>query len=48
MNAALGKKYRDLILAPGGSVDSEKTLREFLGRDPNDVAFMRMNGFDKA
>ena len=45
MNQELGLKYRKLILGPGGSVDSDITLREFLGRDPNQEAFMKMSGF---
>jgi Zn-dependent oligopeptidase len=38
-------KYRTLILGPGGSKDSDISLKEFLGREPNDEAFMRQNGF---
>ena len=38
-------KYRKFILAPGGSVDSAENLVKFLGREPNDEAFLRMNGF---
>lgn len=45
MNKGLGKKYRDIVLAPGGSIDSDISLKEFLGRDPTDAAYMRMNGF---
>ena len=45
MNKITGKKYRDLILAPGGTVDSGEIIKQFLGREPNDDAFMRMNGF---
>ena len=45
MNQELGKKYRDIILAPGGSKDSDESLRLFLGRDPTDEAFLRLNGF---
>lgn len=45
MNPELGKKYREVILGPGGSRDSAVSMREFLGRDPNDEAFIRMNGF---
>lgn len=45
MNPELGKKYREVILGPGGSRDSDVSMREFLGRDPNDEAFIRMNGF---
>lgn len=45
MNADLGKKYVETVLAPGGSKDGEDVLREFLGREPNDEAFLRMKGF---
>jgi Zn-dependent oligopeptidase len=46
MDPELGAKYRDIILAPGGSRDSDESLRDFLNRDPNDKAFMIQNGFD--
>ena len=45
MSQELGMKYRKLILAPGGSVDSAESLVKFLGREPNDEAFLKMNGF---
>ena len=45
-NKDLGMRYRKIILAPGGSVDSMESLKNFLGRMPNDKAFMRHNGFD--
>jgi Zn-dependent oligopeptidase len=44
MSPVLGKKYRDVILAPGGSVDSIESLRLFLGREPNNEAFLRNLG----
>jgi Zn-dependent oligopeptidase len=46
MNKELGKKYRELILAPGGSADSIEGTVAFLGREPNNDAFMKMNGFN--
>ena len=40
-------RYRKTILAPGGSVDSIESVRKFLGREPNDKAFLVNNGFTK-
>jgi len=45
MNGDLGLKYRKIVLAPGGSKDSSDVIKEFLGREPNEEAFMRMKGF---
>lgn len=45
MNKDLGMKYRKIILAPGGSRDSMELIQEFLGREPNEKAFLEQNGF---
>jgi Zn-dependent oligopeptidase len=45
-NKELGMRYRKTILAPGGSVDSIDNVKKFLGRDPNDKAFLKSKGFN--
>ncbi|KAL6047635.1 metalloendopeptidase [Balamuthia mandrillaris] len=37
----VGKRFRDIILARGGTKDSIDNLKEFLGREPNQDAFLR-------
>lgn len=44
MDPALGKKYRELVLAPGGERDSMENLVAFLGRTPTQDAFLRHIG----
>jgi len=46
-NEALGKEYRNKILAPGGSRDAEELLIDFLGRKPNELAFLKHIGLLK-
>jgi Zn-dependent oligopeptidase len=41
---ATGKKYRDVVLAPGGSRDAMDLLVEFLGRKPTEDAFLEHIG----
>jgi len=44
LSPIVGKKYRDSILAVGGSRDSMESLVEFLGREPNSEAFLHELG----
>jgi thimet oligopeptidase len=47
LNPKTGRAYRDIILAKGRSVDPDQLLREFLGREPNEDAFLRQIGIGK-
>src|SRR5687768_1010045 len=44
LNPATGKRYRDIILAKGGSKDEFAIVKEFLGREPNQQAFLKSLG----
>ena len=39
LDPAVGARYRDAILAPGGREDEAVLVRRFLGRDPSNAAF---------
>jgi metallopeptidase MepB len=41
MSAKMGARYRDEILRPGGARDEMVSLTKFLGRPPNDQAFLK-------
>jgi Zn-dependent oligopeptidase len=40
-NPAIGARYRTYILAPGGSIEPDQLLRDFLGREPSNDAFYK-------
>jgi len=40
IDAHLGKQYRDMILSPCATLDGEKMLFNFLGREPSQDAFL--------
>jgi thimet oligopeptidase len=42
----VGRSYRRIILEQGGTKDAEALLREFLGRAPSNVPFLRKLGID--
>ncbi|MBI2070154.1 MAG: Zn-dependent oligopeptidase [Elusimicrobia bacterium] len=44
MNTDLGRLYRELILEPGRSHDEAEQLTKFLGREPNEEAFLKSIG----
>ena len=44
MNEQTGRAYRDQILAPGGSAEPMDLLKAFLGRAPNQEAFLEHIG----
>jgi len=41
-----GLAYRREIISRGGSIDATQMLKNFLGREPNDAAFLRNKGLD--
>jgi len=43
-NQEAGKRYREKILAPGASKDATELLEDFLGRAPNEKAFIKNMG----
>lgn len=45
-NPEVGMRYRREILEPGGSLDGDVLLKNFLGREPSNQAFLRHIGIE--
>lgn len=48
MDQDRGRKYRYMVLEPGGSQSEMETLTAFLGRAPDTRAFCEEHGFEMA
>lgn len=46
LNPKVGHQYRDIILAKGRTVEPDVLLSQFLGRAPNEHAFLRLMGIE--
>jgi len=44
LNPNTGRDYRNIILAKGRTEDPDQLLREFLGRNPSEDAFLKQIG----
>ena len=44
LNKQLGSVYRETVLERGGSVDGDTLVKDFLGREPNNKAFLKKLG----
>jgi thimet oligopeptidase len=44
LNAQVGQRYINEVIGKGGSIDPNKLLKNFLGREPNDKAFFKSLG----
>ncbi len=43
-NPEVGRDYRNHVIGRGGTVDADVMLRDFLGREPNNKAFLKHAG----
>lgn len=45
LNPETGRRFRDVVIAKGGTEDPMDLVREFLGREPNNEALLKSLGF---
>jgi len=48
LNSKVGYQYKTQVIGPGGSRDANDSLKEFLGREPNNSAFLEELGVSEA
>jgi hypothetical protein len=48
LDAVQGLRYRRILLGAGGSRDAADFLRDLLGREPSNAAFLRQKGLKPA
>lgn len=48
LNSDAGYLYKTLVIGPGGSRDATESLKEFLGREPNNEAFLEELGVSES
>jgi thimet oligopeptidase len=48
LNPKTGREYRDRVLARGRTVEPSVLLKDFLGREPNEEAFLKLLGIGAA
>ena len=46
LNKEIGRRYREVMLEPGASKTGFMKVKEFLGREPNEDAFLKIFGFE--
>eukprot|EP00400_MALV-I_sp_L67-5_P000148 gene148-1203_t len=46
-NPERGCEFREKVLAPGGTMDGMDIVKNYLGRDSNQDAFLEMLGLDR-